>query len=80
VEGAIKSGGGKKEVVGSISGHWDKVLSFRCAQTGKTDALYEYQWAQDNAKLNLVSTPASNLATDSLHVWGKVCETPSVIQ
>ena len=74
VEGAITTSAGKKEVVGTISGNWDKKVSFKCAQTGRTETLYDYEWAASHAKLQLVDTPGASLPTNSLKVWGKVSD------
>ena len=55
VEGAITSKTAKKEILGTISGCWDKKLVFKCAQTSKTDTLYDYEWAAAHARLQMVS-------------------------
>jgi hypothetical protein len=87
VEGAIKVKGraGNKVLVGSIAGHWDKVVYYtdaRGAGNGSKEAqgdagrevLYDFEAAAATRRLRLVQPPRAVLPSDSQVVWAALSE------
>jgi len=73
VEGTLKAQApsGKKVLVGTISGNWDKVLYYTDSNTpgALPEVLYDFEAAAASSKPKTIQPPQAVLPTDSKVVW-----------